>query len=70
MIQSCFMWTTKTDAQTDLSLHCAHMSKDYVMLKRGVILVNQYVVLFECMALFPKIYACDIVWTKQHVDLT
>ena len=29
------------------------MAKDYViMLKRGVILVNQYVVLFNCVVLF------------------
>ena len=49
----------------------SYYGKNYViMFKRRVILVNQYVVLFNWMVLFPKIYAYNIVWTKRHVGLT
>ena len=59
------------NASLVLSIQRNIIAKYYViMLKRGVILLNQYVVLFNCVVLFPKIYAWDIVWTKRHVNLT
>ena len=46
------VYTTSFSLNTRLvlSTQCPIMAKDYViMLKRGVILVNQYVVLFNCV---------------------
>ena len=44
------------NAHLVLSTLCLIMVKSYVIVsKRGVILVNQYVVLFNCVVLFPKI---------------
>ena len=45
------------NARLVLSTQCFIMAKDYViMLKRGVILVNQYVVLFNCVVSEKKTF--------------